>query len=356
MALRDIAAAITAIPARRANGRRLFTGIVAVVLCAAGAAEMTMAQGDATSAPDAASQAGTVAFGRLLFNSPLLSRDGTVSCATCHIEAFGFSGDRPLAVGVAGFVSDRRAPSLLDLSEAKHLMWDGRAPDLRSQAALPLESPEMAVRWPETLARLRDDPVVADAIRRTGLAVIDRDTVLDALAAFVGSLQSGASRFDRYFHGRDNTALTEQELLGLRLFTHKAHCSNCHLLNGLETTFTDGAFHAMGIGCQAAACADAGRAAITGVSADRGAFKTPALRAVALRPYLMHDGSITSLKAAVERYNLGVETDAPDRLPPLHLTSDEIDAIVSFLGALTPAEFENQGRRNSFDQHGDAKQ
>jgi cytochrome c peroxidase len=317
---------------------------------------MTATQGDATDARDNASQTGIIALGRLLFNSPLLSRDGTVSCATCHIKAFGFSGDRPLAVGVAGFVSNRRAPALLGLGRASHLMWDGRAPDLRSQAALPLESPEMAVRWPEALARLRDDAMVTAAARQTGRAVIERDIVLDALAAFVASLQPGESRFDRYFLGRDSTALTSQELLGLRLFTHKAHCNNCHLLNGLDTTFTDGAFHAMGIGCRAATCPDAGRAAITGIAADQGAFKTPGLRAVALRPYLMHDGSITSLKAAVERYNRGIETGAPDRLPPLHLTSDEVDALVSFLGALTPAEFENRSSRNSFDQRGDVKQ
>jgi cytochrome c peroxidase len=158
------------------------------------------------------------------------------------------------------------------------------------------------------------------------------------LAAYVASLEARESRFDRYYYDHKTDALSQQEILGLRLFTHKAHCAGCHLLNGLNSPFTDDAFHATGIGCSPGSCKDHGRAAITGDPADEGAFKTPSLRGVALRPYLMHDGSISSLRAAVERYNRGINTgpNTDGRLGPLYLTGDEVSAIVAFMGALTP--------------------
>lgn len=283
-----------------------------------------------------------VSLGEQLFRSLLLSRDGSTSCQTCHIPALGFSGDRPLATGVAGFVSSRHAPSLLGLGDATFLMWDGRAADLRNQATFPLESPEMAIDWPVTLQRLNSDETTRKFVAGFGAADIDRDLVLDALAAYVASLVPGESRFDRYNLRRDQRALTSQELVGFRLFTHKARCSGCHLVNGQHAPFTDGNFHATGVGCRAGSCSDAGRAAITGNQSDTAAFKTPGLRGVALRRYLMHDGSISSLRAAVERYNRGIKTPALDgRLGPLYLTADEVDAIVAFLGALTPENLIN---------------
>jgi cytochrome c peroxidase len=222
-------------------------------------------------------------------------------------------------------------------------MWDGRAADLRSQAALPLESPEMAIDWPVTLRRLNSDETTRKFVAAFGAADIDRDLVLDALAAYVASLAPGESRFDRYNLDRDERALTSQELVGFRLFTHKARCAGCHLVNGLHAPFTDGNFHATGVGCRAGSCPDAGRAAITGNPSDTAAFKTPSLRGVALRRYLMHDGSVSSVRAAVERYNRGIGgTPTLDgRLGPLYLSADEVDAIVAFLGALTPENLIN---------------
>jgi cytochrome c peroxidase len=301
-------------------------------------------------APSDTSGKSLVALGEQLFRSTLLSRDGTVACQTCHVPALGFSGGRPLAVGVAGYISSRRAPSLLGLKHAKSLMWDGRAPDLHHQAAIPLESPEMAVDWPAALSRLAADPSIAQAQAVAGFVSLDRETCLDALAAYVASLDAGESRFDRYYFGHDAQALSQQEILGLRLFTHKAHCSGCHLVNGLNAPFTDDAFHTTGVGCESGACRDHGRASISGGSADEGAFKTPSLRGVGLRPYLMHDGSILSLRAAVERYNRGIKSEPgmrDGRLGPLYLTADEVAAIVAFLNSLTPDRLVSHERPNS---------
>jgi cytochrome c peroxidase len=288
--------------------------------------------------PDAAG-AGLVALGEYLFRSPLLSADGTVSCRTCHVPRLGFSGDRPLAVGVAGHVNARRAPALLGLRNVAPLRWDGRAADLATQVAMPLESPEMAVDWPSALRRLEDDREIGGLLQAAGVPGLGRTAVVAALAAYVSSLDAGRSRFDRLYYGRDETALTSQEAWGLRLFSRKARCGSCHLLDGRAAPFTDGAFHVTGIGYRDGTFADLGRAGVTGAPADAGAFKTPGLRGVALRPYLMHDGSMTSLRQAVEHYNVAGNESVPnldERLKPLFLTPDEVAAIVAFLDALTP--------------------
>jgi cytochrome c peroxidase len=162
---------------------------------------------------------------------------------------------------------------------------------------------------------------------------------LTALAAYVASLDAGKSRFDRYYFDQDTQALTTQEAWGLRLFIRKGRCANCHLVDSRGAPFTDNAFHRTGIGRLEGSYKDRGRAAITGDPADEGAFKTPGLRGVALRPCLMHDGSVSSLREAVEHYNERINEGSPnldERLAPLHLTSDEVDAIVAFLGTSIP--------------------
>jgi cytochrome c peroxidase len=289
--------------------------------------------------------AALVRIGERLFNSKLLSVDGTVSCSTCHIAALGFSGELPLAVGVAGYRSGRRAPALLGLRDAKALMWDGRAASLLAQVVMPLEGKEMAVSWPAALLRLGVEPDILRLLRDTNVAGLDRETVVEALAAYVASLDAGPSRFDRYFYGGDRNALNDQEAWGLRLFVRKAGCSSCHLLDGAAAPFTDGSFHVTGFG-QTAPPRDRGRAVVTGNPADVGAFKTPGLRGVALRPYLMHDGSMTSLRQVVERYNRpdrAAFANLDERLKPLFLAPDEVDAIVAFLGAVTPENAQVSG-------------
>ena len=277
-------------------------------------------------------------LGKHLFGSPLLSVDGTVSCRSCHVPALGFSGDRPVAVGVGGYATGRRAPALLGLRHATAVMWDGRASGLAAQVTIPLESPEMGVEWSDTLRRLRDDPIAAKLAATAGQPAPTRQLVLDAIAAYVSSLDGGGTRFDHYYFGRDDTAMTEQEVRGFRLFEHKAGCASCHLVDGGGAPFTDGLFHVTGAGADGPP-RDRGRGAVTGRSADEGAFKTPTLRGSAVRPFLMHDGSLTSLRQVVDFYNRGAGRDAGDidaRLRPLFLSSAEVDALVAFLSTLTP--------------------
>jgi cytochrome c peroxidase len=149
----------------------------------------------------------------------------------------------------------------------------------------------------------------------------------DALASYVRTILSGNSAFDRYMGG-DISALSVAEQSGLRLFTGKAGCANCHI----GSNFTDERFHNTGAGKGS----DAGRFSVTGRLEDRGAFKTPSLRDAGLTPPYMHDGSLATLEDVIEFYDKGGRGNAqldPD-IRPLHLTGQDKTALASFVRAL----------------------
>jgi cytochrome c peroxidase len=279
-----------------------------------------------------------ITLGQYLFNSVKLSRTQTISCASCHHPSLGFSGDVPQAIGAAGYRTNRHAPPLANLYISHFFMTDGRANDLARQHALPLESPEMAVDWPSACAALERDSQSAGLRRKAGVLAFTRDSVIRLLAAFVGSLVSGGSRFDQFYYGGKADALNVSEQNGLRIFVQKGRCATCHLLDGRAAPLTDGSFHATGVGFVDGAYQDHGRSTVTHISADDGAFKTPSLRNAGLRPFFMHDGSFHSLEDVVGFYNRGGTPGARNldpRLQPLYLSGPESRDLVAFLRSLT---------------------
>ena len=164
----------------------------------------------------------------------------------------------------------------------------------------------------------------ADAARRAG---ITEEELRDALASYVRTILSGDAPFDR-FMGGDPAALTDEERNGMQLFTGKAGCASCHV----GPNFTDEKFHNTGAG----SASDAGRAAVTGNDADRGAFKTPSLRDCARTPPYMHDGSLATLEDAIDFYDKGGSANPhlDAEIRPLHLTAAEKAMLAAFLRAL----------------------
>jgi cytochrome c peroxidase len=286
----------------------------------------------------------SVELGRLLFETKALSSNGTVACATCHVPALGFSGPEPVAIGIKGIRGTRHPPPLLNLYWEKQFMLDGRAPSLDAQVYIPLESrTEMDISWPVALKRLEADPTVAAAAAGAGADPLTRDIVLNALVAYVRSLISGGSPFDRYYYLGDQAAISGRAKEGLELFVRKGRCSGCHLITGYAAPLTDDSFHSVGVGFADGGYRDPGRFDVTGLEQDLGVFKTPTLRDVSLRRYFMHDGSMTSLKEVVDYYNRGGNHGAPNldgRIRPLYLTEREEDSIIAFLSTLT-APIEN---------------
>jgi cytochrome c peroxidase len=180
---------------------------------------------------------------------------------------------------------------------------------------------------------------------------IDVDRVAEAIAAYESTRLSGNSAFDRWDSG-DPAALDEKQRLGFQVFFGKAACNQCHLGMNL----TDSRFHNLGVGWRAPApgadpatgFADPGRAKVTGLARDTGAFKTPTLRDVSRRAPYMHDGSVATLREVVELYDRGGVKNpwlSPE-VKPLHLTTREVEALVAFMQALDGEGFEDVAPRS----------
>jgi cytochrome c peroxidase len=282
-------------------------------------------------------------LGRWLFYDTRLSADGTISCATCHLPAAGFSQPTPVSTGIRGQMGGRKAPSFLNAAFANfpETFWDGRAADLEDQAKGPIENP---IEMGETHAGVVAKIAAAGGYRAFfeeafGDSEVTIDRVATAIADYERTRLSGNSRVDQWNEWDPDTLgyddlLTDQEILGNDLFFDKAKCSNCH--SGPH--FTDSQFHNIGVGWdpQTEVFADEGRVVVTGDDADRGAFKTPGLREVHLHAPYMHDGSIATLREVVDHYVNGAfqNPSLSDKMEEVDLTDEEIDALVAFMEAL----------------------
>ena len=264
------------------------------------------------------------AMGRDLFSDRRLSRDQTVSCATCHDPKHAFTDGKPVAEGVSGRHGERRVPAILNRGYGKSFFWDGRIATLEEQVLQPVLSPaEMDMTVEEALARLRVD---------SRYSALTREDLSQALASYVRTILAGESPYDRYIGG-DREALSEQARMGLQLFRRKGNCASCHLGPNL----TDERYHNTGIAWREGRFTDAGRFLATRREQDRGAFKTPTLRQVAARAPYMHDGSIGSLEEVVEHYDRGGNRNPnlDSELQPLGLSHEEKQALVAFLRSLS---------------------
>jgi cytochrome c peroxidase len=265
-----------------------------------------------------------VAMGRDLFSDQRLSRDGSISCASCHDPKRAFTDGKPVAEGASGHRGQRRVPAIVNRGYGKSFFWDGRIATLEEQVLQPILSPsEMDMTVEEALVRLRAEGRYS-ALTRDGLA--------QALASYVRTILAGGSPYDRYIAG-DREALPEQARMGLQIFRRKGNCASCHLGPNL----TDERHHNTGIAWRDGRFADTGRFIVTKRDHDMGAFKTPTLRQVAARPPYMHDGSIATLEEVVEYYDRGGNRNPnlDSELQPLGLSGEEKQALVKFLRSLS---------------------
>lgn len=276
-----------------------------------------------------------VALGRRLFFDPLLSRDHSVSCATCHRPELGFASDEALSLGVAGRRTERNVPTLFNRAFAKHFMWDGSAATLESQVVMPIENElEMDLGLEGAVARLREHaeyPALFDAAYGEPPSA---EHLGRALATFVRGLVTGDSPVDRFRTAGEQGALSETERTGMWIFDSKGGCWQCHL----GPNFSDEEFHNTGVGVVDGVPLT-GRFAVTGDEADRGRFKTPTLRALSKTAPYMHDGSLESLADVVEFYRRGGNANGnlDPRLKPIELSEREAAGLVAFLEALSRA-------------------
>lgn len=284
------------------------------------------------------------ALGRRLFFDARLSRNGAVSCASCHEPAHAFSVPDALpARGVSGKPLARHAPALVNLAWADTgLFWDGGAKNLESQALAPLLHEDEMGRA-EDLERLLADLGQDPTYRRCFAAVYGEGGltighVLQAIAQFERSLVSADTRWDRKQRGEGR--FSKEEAAGEAVFS--AHCASCHAPplftdRGFHNNGLDGAFPASG------ASEQRGRARITLRAEDAGKYKTPTLRNVSRSAPYMHDGRIATLAGVIDHYRhrvvasatLDVRLRAGPARPRIAMSDAEASALECFLHTLS---------------------
>jgi cytochrome c peroxidase len=278
-----------------------------------------------------------IELGRLLFFDPLLSRDGSLSCAHCHRPEHAFSDGRTMPLGASGALLARNAPTLYNVGFKERLFWDRRAASLEEQALVPLLAPDEMDADPfELVARLGGIPEYrrrfAEAFPEE-VAPVSLANVARALAAFERTLVSADSRYDRFARG-ERAALTPAERRGLTLFRSlNTRCFECHRLPTFDSPLV------MGIGIPSD---DPGVGGAHDRPGQTGLFAVPTLRNVARTAPYMHDGSLATLEEVVDFYRkgggraLGVEGERiHEHVRPFAIRDDEAADLVAFLHALT---------------------
>ena len=269
-----------------------------------------------------------VALGEKLFNDKRLSRDNSLSCASCHNLSAGGVDGSPSSVGIGGAKGPINAPTVFNSALNFRQFWDGRANSLEEQAAGPVHNPkEMGSNWAEVLSKLAKDATLVDQMKQSYPDGMQTKNIQDSLAVFERSLTTPNARFDKYLRG-DKTALTGDELRGYQLFKANG-CVACHQGvnvggNMFQTFGVMGDYFTKRGNVTAA---DLGRYNVTKNEADKHVFKVPSLRNVALTAPYFHDGSAKTLGDAVDvmfKYQLGRPASPQDQ-----------ELIVKFLYTLT---------------------
>jgi len=273
-------------------------------------------------------------LGRKLFYDPILSRDSSISCASCHRQEYAFAdGGKVISPGIAGRLGKRNSPALFNLAWSTSFMWDGGVNHLEVFPLAPITEPaemdESLARVIEKLGRHPSYPAMFESA--FGPGELNDQRFLFALAQFQLALVSADSPYDRYLLG--NGSLPAAALQGRNVFLN--HCSGCH--GGV--LLTDHSFRNNGID---SLFVDAGRGRITQLAADTGRFKVPSLRNVALTAPYMHDGRFSDLSAVLLHYQSGVihsNTLDPILQNAPGLTNPEIEQLQAFLEQLTDQSF-----------------
>jgi cytochrome c peroxidase len=284
----------------------------------------------------------TIALGRRLYYDTALSSDNTVSCATCHSPQAGFADPKPVSEGVGKKTGTRNSPTVFNAAYFHVQFWDGRAPSLEKQAEGPVQNP---VEMTNTLAgvekTLNADPSYRDQFAKAfGPGPITYEMVEKSIASFERTVISANSPFDRWKYGHDEKAVSDSVKRGFIVFSsqQKGNCAACHLVGDRHALFTDNKFHNIGIGVDFGQITDPGLYAVTKKESDRGLFKTPSLRNIALTAPYMHDGSLKDLKQVVDLY-IGAGNSNPNLDKQIHvldfLTGQERADLLAFLNSLT---------------------
>ena len=275
-----------------------------------------------------------VELGRMLYFDKRVSKDGTISCATCHDPKQGWAEHEPTSTGIHDQKGGRNSPTVINAAYATSQFWDGRAASLEEQAVGPVANPiEMGSSMPAVVEKFAKIPGYQERFQKVFGTGVTEKGFAQAIAAFERTVLSGDSPYDQFKAGRQN-ALTDAQRRGLKTF-EKAGCANCHA----PPLFSSYEFHNAGVGADNPK-PDEGRKAVTKKDEDLGSLRVPSLREVANTAPYFHDGSAKTLEEAVALMAAGGK-DNPhrssdfDAVRDAKLTAQDQKDLVEFLKALS---------------------
>lgn len=275
-------------------------------------------------------------LGKKIFYDPIISKDSTISCASCHLQQTGFTHvDHDLSHGINGKIGERNSLTLQNLAWSKTFMWDGGVNHLDVQYIAPITSEvEMDETLENVVTKLNNNKEYQELFQKAfGTKKITGQLTLKAISQFVVSLTTSNSKYDKVI--RKEEKFTEMEQKGYSLF--KQHCASCHK----EPLFSSNDFKNNGLPIDTT-LNDFGRMKITQNSKDSLKFRIPTLRNIEFTFPYMHDGRFKTLNEVIKHYNFGIKkskTLSKELYKPLNLTNNQKVELISFLKTLTDKEF-----------------
>lgn len=278
-----------------------------------------------------------VKLGEALFFDPILSKDSTLSCGSCHKPEFAFADNVAISPGVEGKIGRRNAPSVMNMAARSEFFYDGRALSLRDQIHFPIQDPlEMDLAYDIAIQRLSQHKIYKAAFQHIYNEAPNAVNLADAIASFEESLETANTEFDAWMIDQPNK-MSAAAIRGRELFmSDKAKCFDCHF----SPDFTGDEFKNIGL-YDENKYKDKGRFEVTKNKQDLGKFKVPGLRNVAVTGPYMHDGSFKTLKDVIEYYSdpyqfvkkpINMDTTL---LKPILFTPEEKSDLEAFLISLT---------------------
>ena len=317
-----------------------------------------------------------IALGRKLYFETALSKDGTVSCATCHDTTRSFTDLRATSEGVGGQIGKRNAPTTMNAALLQTQFWDGRNATLEQQAGQPILNPvEMAMPDEKTaLAAIKDNPEYKELFKKAYGRDVNYKDLERAIATFERTLIFLDAPFDKFLSGNED-AISKQAKAGWELFNGNGRCMSCHPISLSNPLGTDNRMHNVGVSARhqnfeqlaqqalvlmkadtserkldelavGTDMSELGRFMVTKNYADIGSFRTPQIRNIGITGPYMHDGSLPTLWDVMDHYNKGGETNPylDGGMEALDLSEEEIDQLVAFLFTLTDVRFDDKNK------------
>jgi cytochrome c peroxidase len=279
-------------------------------------------------------------LGKRLFFEKKLSRDNSISCASCHIPEYAFSDTLDFSIGVGGRKGKRNTPSAMNMASREIFFFDGRAATLEIQATFPIQDHnEMDINIDKAVSKIAQDKFYQKAFKKIYKKSPNKTNILSAIADYERSLES-SNPFDDYMNG-DQNAISESAKRGHKVFMNpKNKCFDCHF----TPDFTGDEFRNIGL-FNGKELNDSGRYLITKNKNDIGKFKVPGLRNIAVTGPYMHNGMFKTLQEIIAYYNNPI-AKIPNAIntdtllhKPLLMSDNEMIDLEEFLKTLTDPSF-----------------